>query len=275
MSLLCSNARAFRTGLVDFLLFLLGRFSLSRFYVAVKAIVVNAQPIGRRRGDVGRVDDRGARGARRCFSRRAAGATLALSTARRNARPRLEARRRRTSRRSAARPEVSTMRSRSLFAVLAAAVLAPVGAALGDRDPGPRHGVVIGASEYLSAGADAIRAGNYDEGIRLTTIGLQRQARTLRDRAAGLANLCAAYVAKEEPDAAIPYCDESIELFDGNWRAYSNRSHAYLLKGMLEEAARDNAAAAALSPRAAHVQMIRGMLNERKLKPRITMQEHR
>lgn len=167
------------------------------------------------------------------------------------------------------------MRPQSFVVVLAAVVLVPGGALLADRDPGPRHGIVIGASEYLSAGADAIRAGNYDEGIRLTTIGLQRQARTLRDRAAGLANLCAAYVAKEEPDAAIPYCDESIELFDGNWRAYSNRSHAYLLKGMLEEAARDNAAAAALSPRAAHVQMIRGMLNERKLKPRITMQEHR
>jgi len=164
----------------------------------------------------------------------------------------------------------------SLHAALAVAALASSAQALcDDREPGPRHGVVIGASAYLSAGADAIRAGDYDEGIRLTTIGLERQARTVRDRAAGLANLCAAHVAKEEPDKAIPFCDESIELYDGNWRAYSNRSHAYLQKGMLEEAARDNAAAAALSPNAAHVEMIRGMLNERKLQPRITMQEHR
>lgn len=164
---------------------------------------------------------------------------------------------------------------RSFRLLCACAALVPCAAALGDPEPGPRHGIVIGASEYLSAGADAIRNGDFDEGIRLTTIGLQRQARTLRDRAAGLANLCAAHVAKEEPDAAIPYCNESIEIFDGNWRAFSNRSHAYLLKGMLEEAARDNAAAAALSPRAAHVEMIRGMLNERNLTPRITMQEHR
>ena len=158
---------------------------------------------------------------------------------------------------------------------LAGAVLLLGASILADDEPGPRHGVVIGASEYLTAGADAIRAGDFDEGIRLTTIGLQRQARTLRDRAAGLANLCAAHVAKEEPDEAIPFCDASIEIYDGNCRAFSNRSHAYLMKGMLEEAARDNAAAAKLRPNAAHVEMIRGMLNERNLTPSITMREHR
>lgn len=162
-----------------------------------------------------------------------------------------------------------------LHVALAGTALAWAATVAGDPEPGPRHGVVIGASEYLSAGADAIRQGNYDEGIRLTTIGLERQVRTVRDRAAGLANLCAAYVAKEEPDKAIPYCNESIELYDGNWRAFSNRSHAYLQKGMLEEAARDNAAAAAMRPNAPHVEMIRGMLNERNLTPRITMREHR
>lgn len=160
-------------------------------------------------------------------------------------------------------------------AVLAAATLLASTLALGDREPSPRHGIVIGASEYLSAGADAIRAGDFDEGIRLTTIGLQRQARTLRDRAAGLANLCAAHVAKEQPDEAIPFCDESLELYSGNWRAFSNRSHAYFLKGMYAEAARDNSAAAAISSNAPHVKMIRGWLNERSLTPSITMQEHR
>lgn len=167
------------------------------------------------------------------------------------------------------------MMANLVHAALAGAALTWAAPVAGDTEPGPEHGVVIGASEYLSAGADAIRRGNYDEGIRLTTIGLQRQARTVRDRAAGLANLCAAYVAKHEPDKALPYCNESIELYDGNWRAFSNRSHAYLLKGMLDEAARDNATAAAMRPNAPHVQMIRGMLNERNLTPRITMQEHR
>jgi tetratricopeptide (TPR) repeat protein len=160
------------------------------------------------------------------------------------------------------------------FAVFSALLLSIPRFAVGD-DPGPGHGVVIGASQYLSAGADAIRDGRYDEGIRLTKIGLQRDTRSLRDRAAGLANLCAAYVATERPDEAIPHCTQSIELFAGNWRAYSNRSHAYVQKEMYAEAALDNAAAAALSPNAAHVTMIRAMLNERRLTPKITMQEHR
>jgi tetratricopeptide (TPR) repeat protein len=160
------------------------------------------------------------------------------------------------------------------FAIVSGMLLSISCPAVGD-DPGAQHGVVIGASQYLSAGADAIRDGRYDEGIRLTKIGLQRDARSLRDRAAGLANLCAAYVAKEEPDEALPHCTQSIELHGGNWRSYSNRSHAYLQKEMYAEAAADNAAAAAMSPNAAHVRMIRAMLNEHRLTPRITMEEHR
>lgn len=163
---------------------------------------------------------------------------------------------------------------RSLIVGAAALLLAPLHTAIAD-DPVPRHGIVIGASPYLSAGADAIRSGRYDEGIRLTKIGLERDTRSSRDRAAGLANLCAAHVAKEEPDAAIPYCTQSIELFSGNWRPYSNRSHAYLQKGMYAEAARDNEAAASLRPNADHVRMIREMLNERLLSPQVTMEEHR
>ena len=45
------------------------------------------------------------------------------------------------------------------------------------------------------------------------------------------------YVAKNEPDKAIPYCTESLSLNDGNWRVYSNRSQAYFIKGMYIEAA--------------------------------------
>jgi len=165
------------------------------------------------------------------------------------------------------------MMDRPLHAGLVTSLLLLATSALGDDDLGPRHGIVIGASEYLSAGADAIRAGLFDDGIRLTKIGLERDARTIRDRAAGLANLCAAYVAKGQPDDAIPYCTESLQLYGGNWRPYSNRSHAYFLKGMYSEAAIDNDAAAAISPNADHVKMIRGWLNERSLRPRVTMEE--
>src|SRR3970040_961804 len=100
----------------------------------------------------------------------------------------------------------------------------------GPEDPPDSRTVLGGGNEYLSAGADAIRAGSYEEGIRLTAMGLERSP-THSDRAAALSNLCAAHAAKGEPDRAISYCSESLALNEHNWRAYSNRSYAYLLKG--------------------------------------------
>jgi tetratricopeptide (TPR) repeat protein len=133
---------------------------------------------------------------------------------------------------------------------------------------------VIGASnEYLAAGAEAIRAKQYDDGIRLTKIGLDRPTPP-RDRAAALSNLCAAHAAKNEPDAAIGYCSESIAINDQNWRAYSNRAYAYYLKKMFDEADTDLDIALAMNPTARQMPQIRGMMNERRLRGRVTMEEH-
>lgn len=129
------------------------------------------------------------------------------------------------------------------------------------------------ANEFLAAGAEAIRAGRYDDGIRLTVIGLQNYSSTPFERAAALANLCAAHAANGDPDDAIEHCNESIQLNGRNWRAYSNRSYAYYLKGMYSEATYDLEAAAAIAPDARQVQQIRGMINERSLRPRVTMED--
>jgi tetratricopeptide (TPR) repeat protein len=154
-------------------------------------------------------------------------------------------------------------------------ILSMAGSSWAQREPADTGKViVIGAGQYLSAGADALRLGRYDESIRLTLFGLEHDSPGVMNRAAGLANLCAAHVAKEEPDAAIPYCNESLSLNGRNWRVYSSRSHAYLLKGMYEEAKLDNDAAAAISPDADHVKMVRGLINEQRLRPRITLGEH-
>jgi len=135
---------------------------------------------------------------------------------------------------------------------------------------------VLGTNEYLAAGADAIRAKLYDEGIRLTTIGLA-QPTSARDRSAGLSNLCAAHAAKREADLAISFCTQSIELNESNWRAYSNRSYAYYLKGMDKEAHADLEMATTLSPNpeARQITQIRGMINERNLRPSVIMEDHR
>jgi hypothetical protein len=135
--------------------------------------------------------------------------------------------------------------------------------------------VTVGVNDYLLAGAEAIRASDFDEGIRLTLIALERGPLSTRERAAGLGNVCAGYVSKNEPDKALPFCDESLLLDANNWRVYTARSQAYLVKGMLIEARRDNEAAAAINPNAAHVKMIRGKLNERQLQPHVIMEDHR
>lgn len=128
-------------------------------------------------------------------------------------------------------------------------------------------------NEYLSAGAQAILARQYDEGIRLTTLGLERPT-SARDRAAALSNLCAAHAAKREPDMAIPLCTQSLEINDANWRAYSNRAYAYYLKKMFDQADADLDVALTLNPNARQMPQIRGMMNERRLRGRITMEEH-
>lgn len=134
--------------------------------------------------------------------------------------------------------------------------------------------VIGGGNEYLSAAADAIRAGQYDDGIRLTMIGLERGP-TLNDKAAALSNLCAAHAAKGDADLAIQHCTESLALNERNWRAYSNRSYAYYLKGNYTQARSDVDAAAAISPNARQVLQIQGMINERVLRPSVIMEEHR
>lgn len=143
------------------------------------------------------------------------------------------------------------------------------------HDPPPESRTILGGgNELLSAGADAIRVGQYDEGIRLTTLGLEHPMTRDQDRAAALSNLCAAYAAKGMPDAAIRSCTESLALNGQNWRAFSNRSYAYWLKGQFAEATFDLDAAAAINPVARQVAQIRGMINERSLQPRITLEEH-
>jgi tetratricopeptide (TPR) repeat protein len=156
-----------------------------------------------------------------------------------------------------------------------------LGPALGQR-PGvpeltqnqPDSRTVIGvANEYLAAGAEAIRVKQYDEGIRLTKLGLDRPA-SPRDRSAALSNLCAAHAAKNEPDLAIGYCTESLGINDANWRAYSNRAYAYYLKRMFDEADSDLDVALSINPSAKQMPQIRGMMNERRLRGRVTTEDH-
>ena len=165
--------------------------------------------------------------------------------------------------------------ARALTSGLAICLMAGVGSAQVDPQHQPDSRTVLGGgNELLAAGAEMIRAGQYEDGIRLTTLGLERSP-SVTDRAAALSNLCAAHAAKGDPDLAITFCTESISINERNWRAYSNRSYAFYLKGMYAQANADLEAAASISPNARQVMQIRGMINERNLRPSVIMEDHR
>ena len=136
---------------------------------------------------------------------------------------------------------------------------------------------VIGAGNaFLSAGSFAISIGQYDEGIRLTELGLVEGSMNMtdRDRAAALSNLCAAYAAKGDSRGAIEKCDASLELVDNNWRAYLNRAYAYFTLNQLSDSRLDLDAASSLNPNARQVLQLRGMINEQAYRPRVIMEDH-
>jgi tetratricopeptide (TPR) repeat protein len=161
-----------------------------------------------------------------------------------------------------------------VFGLVVGLAAGAIGAQSTNRAERAESRTVLGTNDYLAQGADQIRMRQYDEGIRLTTLGLV-QASSTNERAAALSNLCAAYAAKGNPDQAIDYCTQSIALREDNWRAYSNRSYAYYLKGRYKEAHDDLDLAASINPDAPTIDKIRGMINEKSLRPTVTMEDHR
>ena len=139
------------------------------------------------------------------------------------------------------------------------------------KNPGS---VLLGPANIdLAMGSQALKAGNYDEGIERTLVGLNDKMISDADRASGLSNLCAGYAAKQLPDTAVRYCTQSLAIDDQNWHAYSNRSYAYWIMGRYSEAQQDLDIASDLNPRARQVAKIRGMLNLVQLRPSVFMED--
>jgi tetratricopeptide (TPR) repeat protein len=106
-------------------------------------------------------------------------------------------------------------------------------------EPLPAHAnTVIGANSMLSDGAAALMSGDWERGVQLTQMGLSG-ALSQTDRAAAYANLCAGYAAMKKYERALENCDQSLAIYDGNWRAWQNRAAAHLGLGQIEESLRD------------------------------------
>lgn len=162
--------------------------------------------------------------------------------------------------------------------VISVAMLCLAGGALGGPDAGHASQLkttIGGEHPLLAAGERAIRAGRYERGIELTLEGLEAEPATRRVRAAALSNLCAAHAVQGDPDTAIEYCNESLEISSSNWRAYANRAYAYCLKRDYASAARDVDAAAEIAPKARQVTQLRAMINEATLTASVGVEAQR
>jgi Flp pilus assembly protein TadD len=111
----------------------------------------------------------------------------------------------------------------------------------------------------LHAGANALLAGDAEEGVRLTLLGLKYEANS-RDHTTGLSNLCAGYIMLGQLEEGLKYCDEVLQKNDQYWRAYSNRAYIYLQLGRLDEAEQDLQKAEALAKSSRTVKTVRSML---------------
>lgn len=119
---------------------------------------------------------------------------------------------------------------------------------------------VIGPSNPdLHAGANALLAGDAEEGVRLTLLGLKYESSS-RDRLTAMSNLCAGYIMLEEFETGLSYCNQVLEKNDRHWRAYSNRALAYVKLERYEEAEQDLQQAESLAINARTVKIVRSML---------------
>jgi len=133
---------------------------------------------------------------------------------------------------------MSTRRQPLAIAVLVAVTIsgAPCRAAEDPYDASSN--TVLGPNPLLADGATALMNGDYERGIQLTQLGLP-SAVSQEDRAAAYANLCAGYTALKKYERALENCNQSVAIYDGNWRAWQNRAAANLGLGRVEESLRD------------------------------------
>ncbi len=111
----------------------------------------------------------------------------------------------------------------------------------------------------LAEGAQALNAGDAEEGVRLTLRGLEI-AQGDRERKSAHSNLCAGYLLMDQPIAALKHCDEAIAIDPRFWRAYNNRALVYLRLDRFEESEADVARGQALRPSSVKLKETRGLL---------------
>ncbi len=147
------------------------------------------------------------------------------------------------------------------FLLAAVAVTAMFAAApvLADHHDDPSSKTVLGPrNPALADGAQALLAGNIEQGIRLTKRGLE-VAQGQRELQAGLSNMCAGYVLLGEYETALDFCNQALDVNELNWRALCNRALIYINLERYAEAEVDLVLGEEIAPGARALKEVRGI----------------
>jgi len=110
----------------------------------------------------------------------------------------------------------------------------------------------------LHDGAQALLAGDIEEGVRLTHQGLEF-AQGNREHEAAFSNLCAGYITLGKYDEALKYCNTLLQRNDKSWRGYNNRAVVYIQTKQWKKAEQDLIRGEQLNPGAHTMKVARSM----------------
>ncbi len=129
---------------------------------------------------------------------------------------------------------------------------------------------------HLYDGANALMAGDGEEGVRLTLMGL-KNAHGPREKKSAHANLCAGYLLLDQLETALEHCNWVLEQDPQHWRTYNNRALVYLRLERFEESEADIRRGQEIRPQSTKLKIVKGLyLDETKpVRPKVEIDDRR
>ena len=146
------------------------------------------------------------------------------------------------------------------FAIVALCLLLAAWPALAEEeDRAIQNKTIIGPKNlHLYDGANELLAGDFEEGVRLTALGLEF-ATSNRERKIAHSNLCAGYLMLGQLETALWHCNWVLERDENHWRSYNNRALVYLAMERYEESEADIQRGQGINPRSEKLKEVKGM----------------